>query len=178
MSDYKEYLNSDTWKTIRAQRMAIDKNECCLCGEKAAHVHHKRYPKKLGTETVNDLASLCEKCHSKHHGKGSKTAAELADSVCSEVLSHVMDLSFLYDAAKVMLEENKNATEEDLINSFESDGYTYVNELEIVKAVGSIIVAIKAIASEQIEAELIDHWCRYHYEEEKAKQAQNGGNEA
>ena len=65
--DYQEYLKSDTWKTIRAQRIAIDNGECVLCAEPAEHVHHRRYPKELGSETVNDLVCLCAKCHAKHH---------------------------------------------------------------------------------------------------------------
>ena len=66
---YRNYLQTDTWKTSRIQRLALDNNECVLCGKKASHVHHRRYPKKWGTETVNDLVSLCSECHSKHHNK-------------------------------------------------------------------------------------------------------------
>lgn len=65
--DYQEYLKSGQWKTIRAQRLAMDNGECVLCGEKAENVHHRRYPKALGTETVRDLVSLCRGCHEKHH---------------------------------------------------------------------------------------------------------------
>lgn len=64
---YQEYLESDKWKTIRAQRLAMDNGECALCVSKAYHVHHRRYPKELGTETISDLVSLCEDCHNKFH---------------------------------------------------------------------------------------------------------------
>ena len=64
---YDEYLQSETWRTIRAQRLAVDDGECVLCGEEAKHVHHRRYPKELGTETVKDLVCLCDGCHTKHH---------------------------------------------------------------------------------------------------------------
>lgn len=66
---YVEYLQSEKWKTIREQRLAVDSWECVLCGEPAKHVHHRRYPKKLGTETVKDLVSLCSECHARHHNK-------------------------------------------------------------------------------------------------------------
>ena len=66
-SAYHKYLSSDKWKTIRAQRIAIDNNECVLCAKEAKHVHHRRYPKTWGEETVNDLVSLCNNCHKKHH---------------------------------------------------------------------------------------------------------------
>ena len=66
---YRKYLQTDTWKTIRAQRLAIDNNECVLCGNNAEHVHHRRYPKVWGTETIKDLVCLCGECHKRHHGK-------------------------------------------------------------------------------------------------------------
>lgn len=69
MATYEEYLQSDTWKLLRRQRMAIDGNLCVLCCRPAEHVHHRRYPKELGTETVQDLVSLCATCHGKHHGE-------------------------------------------------------------------------------------------------------------
>ena len=65
---YQEYLKTDVWKELRRQRLALDRDECALCEEKAAHVHHKRYPKKWGTETMVDLVSLCSECHGKFHG--------------------------------------------------------------------------------------------------------------
>ena len=70
---YQEYLKSDTWGIIRLQRLAVDNNECVLCSERAEHVHHRRYPKKWGIETVNDLVSLCSACHAKHHLEETET---------------------------------------------------------------------------------------------------------
>lgn len=64
---YREYLLSPEWAIIRTQRLTLDNYECVLCSSVAAHVHHRRYPDTLGTETINDLVSLCAECHSKHH---------------------------------------------------------------------------------------------------------------
>lgn len=66
-TSYAKYINSEKWNTIRLQRLAIDSNECVLCGCEAKHVHHRRYPKTLGTETVCDLVSLCAGCHANYH---------------------------------------------------------------------------------------------------------------
>ena len=55
---YQEYLKSDTWGIIRLQRLAVDNNECVLCSERAEHVHHRRYPKKWGIETVDEIHNL------------------------------------------------------------------------------------------------------------------------
>jgi hypothetical protein len=64
---YTMYLESTEWHILRLQRLAMDNNECVLCGREARQVHHRRYPKTLGTETVNDLVSLCSGCHTNYH---------------------------------------------------------------------------------------------------------------
>lgn len=89
---YQDYLKTETWMTIRAQRLAIDNGECVLCGEKAENVHHRRYPKKLGTETVKDLVSLCSDCHRIHHDKPNRI-----DPVLS--LSEHIDTSSIIELA-------------------------------------------------------------------------------
>lgn len=65
---YRQYLQSTKWKTISAQRLAMDGYECVLCGAPAEQVHHRRYPREWGEETVVDLISLCRHCHAAHHG--------------------------------------------------------------------------------------------------------------
>ena len=92
---YAEYLKTDTWKTIRAQRLAMDNEECVLCGEKAKNVHHRRYPKKWGTETVKDLVSLCDKCHGKHHNEWKKDICDYDGMVAfyNERFEDALDLS-------------------------------------------------------------------------------------
>jgi hypothetical protein len=99
--DYLAYLETDTWKIIRAQRLAIDNSECVLCGEKADHVHHRRYPKRLGSETVLDLVSLCSNCHERHHGKtGNRfmkkdtSAIELSDVILKEISNNKLKEAF------------------------------------------------------------------------------------
>lgn len=62
--EYEEYLGTDKWNELRSTRLAIDNYECVLCGNKAEIVHHRRYPEVFGTETVKDLVSLCDNCHS------------------------------------------------------------------------------------------------------------------
>jgi 5-methylcytosine-specific restriction endonuclease McrA len=77
--EYAEYMQSDTWKTIRAQRLALDNGECVLCGESAEHVHHRRYPEAFGNETIKDLVCLCGACHKLHHGTIQTTERRLSD---------------------------------------------------------------------------------------------------
>jgi hypothetical protein len=64
---YREYLRSDKWREIRAQRLKKDDFTCVMCGDKAKDVHHATYPSTWGTEDISSLASLCRKCHERHH---------------------------------------------------------------------------------------------------------------
>lgn len=67
---YRIYLETDRWAELRIARLAIDLNRCRLCDETATHVHHRVYPKApkvYGEESVDDLTSLCDKCHSNYH---------------------------------------------------------------------------------------------------------------
>jgi len=66
---YKEYLQSPEWRYLRKQALEWYRNQCDKCGnEYGLQVHHKRYPKVLGTETVSDLIVLCKICHQEEHG--------------------------------------------------------------------------------------------------------------
>lgn len=65
---YEEYLRSGEWKHKReiARRRALGR--CEFCGGAMAHVHHVRYPKRLGDEPLSDLIAVCKSCHDKSHG--------------------------------------------------------------------------------------------------------------
>ena len=67
---YSEYINSDTWKRLRARRIAYDGGRCLLCGQDAPplDVHHLRYPDEWGKEDLeHDLVTLCRACHERLH---------------------------------------------------------------------------------------------------------------
>jgi hypothetical protein len=71
---YQEYLKTDRWMLLKNTRFKHDHNECVLCGEPAQVAHHRRYPEVLGTETVDSLVSLCNRCHGNYHTPPSVTA--------------------------------------------------------------------------------------------------------
>lgn len=64
---YEEYLESSTWRKIRAAALRRDKNKCRSCGDPARVVHHVRYPEILGEEKMDWLYSLCRPCHDEIH---------------------------------------------------------------------------------------------------------------
>jgi 5-methylcytosine-specific restriction endonuclease McrA len=65
---YHEYLMTKTWKDIRKRVLKRDERRCRLCNShKKLRVHHRSYPKIFGEESLNDLITLCENCHSLFH---------------------------------------------------------------------------------------------------------------
>ena len=76
---YVEYLESAAWRIKRQEAIARDGFRCRICNsDKSVVVHHRKYPKILGTEPVEDLTTLCNKCHNLYHEKG-KHKKELTD---------------------------------------------------------------------------------------------------
>jgi hypothetical protein len=65
---YQKYLQSETWRKKRSAMLSICP-QCthCRSTEKLV-VHHVRYPKTWGEETLSDLQVLCSTCHDKLHG--------------------------------------------------------------------------------------------------------------
>jgi 5-methylcytosine-specific restriction endonuclease McrA len=64
---YSEYLKTPEWACRRMLRLVLDEHTCQDCRQPASHVHHLTY-ERLGHEELDDLISLCERCHSIRHG--------------------------------------------------------------------------------------------------------------
>lgn len=65
---YLRYLESDHWKSLRAEAFRRDCFKCVRCGSRN-HLrgHHKRYRKDLQLCTVNDIETMCQSCHNSYH---------------------------------------------------------------------------------------------------------------
>lgn len=68
---YEKHIASPEWKQKRLERIAIDNNQCRLCGSTdRLEVHHK-WPSgyyNLPNESVqDDLTTLCNRCHEAFH---------------------------------------------------------------------------------------------------------------
>lgn len=64
--EYKAYILSDIWDQKRNERLLFDDYKCVLCGSRSnVQVHHLVYPlhKNYGTESINDLMTVCPDCH-------------------------------------------------------------------------------------------------------------------
>jgi 5-methylcytosine-specific restriction endonuclease McrA len=66
--NYDAYLRSPVWQRKRQQALQRDGYRCRVCDSAdQLHVHHRRYPRVLGTETLDDLTVLCSRCHALAH---------------------------------------------------------------------------------------------------------------
>ena len=67
---YSDYLKSPTWYNLRKQALKKADYRCQTCNDtENINVHHRVYPKVLGTEPVSDLVVLCRSCHKIFHVK-------------------------------------------------------------------------------------------------------------
>lgn len=67
--DYYRYLESPEWKSLRLKVLKRDKGRCQDCRAKATEVHHLTY-ERVTKEALEDLVSLCCRCHRRRHGHG------------------------------------------------------------------------------------------------------------
>lgn len=65
--EYRKYLKSKEWKSIKKKIRRRDKNQCRICFySKNLNVHHMTY-RRIFKENCNDLILLCKRCHDKLH---------------------------------------------------------------------------------------------------------------
>jgi hypothetical protein len=61
-----EYVKSGDWQRKQSLVLKRDKYRCVYCGARASQVHHKHYaPRNVGSEPIEWLVSVCERCHRK-----------------------------------------------------------------------------------------------------------------
>lgn len=65
--DKLEYMQSEKWRTLKFSRLMIAQYKCESCGSfHNLNLHHITY-ERLTQEILEDVAILCEVCHTKLH---------------------------------------------------------------------------------------------------------------
>lgn len=65
---HDDYIHTRVWAGVRDKRLVIDGYKCRSCGTGInLSVHHIRYPEVWGEESMDDLITLCDKCHEMVH---------------------------------------------------------------------------------------------------------------
>lgn len=67
--NYKEYLQSERWKTLREGKLVQARYKCQLCDAKDCELngHHRSYRNLGKPAEIDDLIVLCKTCHEKYH---------------------------------------------------------------------------------------------------------------
>jgi hypothetical protein len=66
---YKDYLQTEWWKSVRQKALKRSLFRCQLCNNpEKLNVHHRSY-ENIGNEKDCDLITLCQWCHAKFHDK-------------------------------------------------------------------------------------------------------------
>lgn len=84
MMDYHDFLKTDWWCIVRAQKRAMEHNTCerCGCTDKTLHIHHPNYEIRGYEDKYLDvLQCLCEECHQKEHNIMSKEYEEFVKEI-------------------------------------------------------------------------------------------------
>lgn len=69
---YDEYLKTQEWAAIREQALERDGRRCRACNsDTKLNVHHRTYERR-GCEFLNDLTTLCQRCHEHFHKRMSQ----------------------------------------------------------------------------------------------------------
>lgn len=63
-AEYERYIHSTAWRKKADERLELDHHICCVCGCEATEVHHLTYD-NFRQEHMEDLISLCHRCHEK-----------------------------------------------------------------------------------------------------------------
>jgi len=91
---YAEYMESNEWYWKKKKALSRAGHKCQRCDRKniELHVHHKKYPKVLGTEPSTWLEVLCINCHAEHHkekllANPDQAPRDLLDRVVPDVIS-------------------------------------------------------------------------------------------
>lgn len=65
--NYQAYLNSPEWEQVQERRLKLDGFQCTECScTKELEAHHLTY-ERLGCEDIEDLRTLCVRCHNDKH---------------------------------------------------------------------------------------------------------------
>lgn len=94
---YFKYLESAHWKSLRQQAWKRDDYKCTCCGSpNNLQGHHVKYRNPLERCTVDDIQTLCQKCHDALHRAKAK---ERKDNRKERRKRSMIDVILNFDAA-------------------------------------------------------------------------------
>ena len=110
--NYKEYLESEEWKELRAKAYQKANHNCELCSDYAGACHHIKYPKEWSEDCLDNLLIVCARCHSLIEGY--KINKE-------EIMRICLKNGLLVD--KFMLEHIKTLSQIKILMNYKNNSY-------------------------------------------------------
>lgn len=98
-NSYKDYLQTDLWKSIRERVLLRDGGRCSTCGGLATQAHHTNYTSStLRGKSITGIFAICRRCHEwiEFNQDGSK--AHLFKEVRKSIrlLAHLNGVTFVW----------------------------------------------------------------------------------
>lgn len=69
-NEYRHYLTTYRWRTLRALRLWLDGGRCRMCGRRSSlECHHRDYTHRGRNwwRELMDLTTVCRYCHGDYH---------------------------------------------------------------------------------------------------------------
>lgn len=102
--NYQEYIQSDEWRRLAMARRLMDGNKCQECGfGHEFDVHHKSYDRIGQPDEIEDLITLCRRCHMDLHYESrfeNLTVEEVA------MQQPITEEEFLQDRREILIRRN------------------------------------------------------------------------
>lgn len=68
-SNSSEYWKSKSWEKLKYELFKENEGKCEFCGNDAVTGHHHTYPSRFEDDTIDNLISVCQRCHAVIHRK-------------------------------------------------------------------------------------------------------------
>lgn len=93
---YSDYMKSKEWKLRRAKFISLKKHRNCeiCCSESNLIVHHHTYL-RVGCELDQDLALLCNSCHTRLHFAADGTKYRLKEKILRKRYAEILAQEFI-----------------------------------------------------------------------------------
>jgi hypothetical protein len=79
--DYRDYLKSPTWQSVKDSYWASNRPQACIyCEALQVQIHHLTYERVGGDELLTDLVAMCASCHHLVHLLERRRQVRLAET--------------------------------------------------------------------------------------------------
>lgn len=132
--EYQEYLKTEHWQRLRAERLKIDNYKCQYCGRPYdLQVHHLSYDNLWNENVYEDLITLCKSCHKCIEEIKTKYKDEQVAKWKAQYLAEKEENHKAYKLAKQKLEQEYAERFKAFIKKYQNQDVIYGGNLNLCK---------------------------------------------